>query len=577
MKAETLTSNSPQARVSRKEWRFAGLVTLGLLLLTGLPYLFAQLTAPDGKHFMGFILNVSDHAQYLSWYKGFQSNWLIPNRLTSEANPAIFFNLLWWVLAQVGKVSGLGYAWVYQILRLFSGFAFFLMAYWFIARVFKDLLQRRLVFLLLALSSGLGWVLVLLKYTLLRGELIFPLDVYVAEGNTLLCLMAYPHFLEAGAFILATLACLLVGEEQGRLRWAVAAGVVAFLLGWQHGYDLLIVWSIPICYALCRWVLERRFPTYWFKAMLITGLISCPPAIYNVLLTRLDPTWSEVLAQFANAGVYTPNLLHFFILMGLPLMMSLLTAIGVISSNIRQQWAELRQNPMLLFLLVWFFAGWLLTYIPTDFQIHMINSWQMPVILLAGIGLFRWVVPWLQVRFSARRMGLWAGGILIAFCALTNLYLFAWRFYDLHRYDYPFFLREDEVTAIYWLEENTPPDAVVLSSLEVGQYIPGLSGRSAFLAHWAQTIRFYEKQDVVARVFSPKLPETERMKLLQDYGVDYVISGPAEHLLGGADEDPLLFWEPVWMDGQSSTLTQVFSVGEVAVYEVITQTGGTSP
>lgn len=546
MESAPLPPALKSVQIQRKEWGFIWLVTLILFVLTSLPYVYAEVTAPPEKQFMGFILNVSDHTQYLSWYKAFQSDVLIFNRLTSEDNPAIFFNLLWWVLAQVGRLTGLGYAWVYQILRFVAGFAFSWMAYWFIARFFTDRNQRKLVFLLLSLSSGFGWVLVLLKYTVMNGELLFPLDVYVSEGNTFLCLMAYPHFLEASAFILGTLALLLVGEQQGRLKWAVLAGVVAFLLGLQHGYDLIIVWAIPICYAIARWLLDHRFPTYWFKAMLITGLISSPPAIYNVLLTRLDPTWSEVLAQFANAGVYTPNFFHFFILIGFPLVIALITAIKLIVNAVCQQWQEIRDAPIILFLLVWFLFGWLLTYIPTDFQIHMINSWQVPVILLAGIGLFRWILPWFQKLNKSPQVIGWISTLIVAFCALTNMYLFAWRFYDLHRYDYPFFLHKDEVAALHWLEQNTPNTSIVLSDLEVGQYIPGISGRTAFLAHWAQTIRYYDKQEVVDKIFDPQIQNAQKIELLKAYQVDYVLSGNKVEATGAVGENFLAFLKPVW-------------------------------
>jgi hypothetical protein len=264
----------------------------------------------------------------------------------------------------------------------------------------------------------------------------------------------------------------------------------------------------------------------------------------------LDPTWSDVLAQFANAGVYTPNFLHFFILMGLPLLIALITAVALIVKSIGHQWHELRENPVILFLLIWFIFGWLLTYIPTDFQIHMINSWQVPVILLAGYGLYRWVFPWLQKHLLNKRAVYLAAGLIISFCALTNLYLFAWRFYDLHRYDYPFFLHIDEVSALNWLENNTPDDSIVLSNLEVGQYIPGISGRTAFLAHWAQTIRYYEKQEIVAEIFGEDLPDAEKLKLLQSYGVDYVLKGLAEQYADSVESMPLSFLTPVWTSGE---------------------------
>jgi hypothetical protein len=260
----------------------------------------------------------------------------------------------------------------------------------------------------------------------------------------------------------------------------------------------------------------------------------------------LDPTWSEVLAQFANAGVYTPNFFHFFILIGFPLVIALITAIKLIVNAVCQQWQEIRDAPIILFLLVWFVFGWLLTYIPTDFQIHMINSWQVPVILLAGIGLFRWILPWFQKLNKSPQVIGWISTLIVAFCALTNMYLFAWRFYDLHRYDYPFFLHKDEVAALHWLEQNTPNTSIVLSDLEVGQYIPGISGRTAFLAHWAQTIRFYDKQEVVDKIFDPQIQNAQKIELLKAYQVDYVLSGNKVAATGAVGENFLAFLKPVW-------------------------------
>lgn len=524
-----MSPNSPsptfsQIHISRKEWLFVILFTLILLILTSIPYAYAAQSAPPEKQFMGFILNVSDHAQYLSWYKAFQSNFLTSNRLTPESNPQLFFNLLWWTLAQIGKFTGLAYPWVYQILRWFSAFAFLLISYWFIALFFPDKFHRKVTFALLSMGSGLGWILVGLKYTLTNGDLLYPLDIYIAEGNTFLCILAYPHFLEAAAFILGVFALLFIGEQKRQLRFAVLAGVVAFLLGWQHGYDLIIVWAIPCVFGAMRWILDRQFPTYWFKAMLITGLVSLPPAIYNFLLTQLDPTWDEVLAQFANAGVYTPNLLHFFILMGLPLIMAVISAIKLLIAGWKTKFSDMHQSPAILFLLVWFFVGWALTYIPTDFQIHMINSWQVPVILLGMLGFFRWVLPWLQKIFRSVKIIKAASILLVVFCALTNLYLFAWRFYDLSRYSYPYYLHRDEVAALKWLEENSPENAVILSSLEVGQYIPGITGRRAFLAHWAQTLDFYKKREFVDHFYNTTIVSDTQLETLKMFRVNYVIS-----------------------------------------------------
>ncbi len=544
-------------RISQQEWRFVALVTLGILLLTSLPYVYAALSVPSTKHFMGFILNTSDHAQYLWWYRGFQDAWLIPNRQTPEPNPPVFFNLLWFVLARFGKLTRLDYRWVYQIFRFASGAMLMPVVYWWSAQFFERVTRRKTAFLALALGAGLGWIQIVLKYTLWRGELHYPLGVYLAEGNFFLNLMAYPHFAEAAAFILLTLGLLWKGEENENLRYAWGAALSAFLLGWQHTYDLILVWGIAGLYALTRWAQTRRFPWYWFKALLIVGLISFPPALYSVLLTSLNPIWKEVLAQFDNAGVFTPDPLRMFIPMGIPLFLGLAGALTTLRAAAKPREAvSTPKSRLRTFLVVWFFGGWALTYIPTDFQIHMINSWQVPVTLLGVDFWFARVQPWLARRWQTLASPVLAGAILLAAVLPTNGYIFLWRFLDLHRYNYPYFLHQAEYDAMRWLDAHAAPDAIVLSAYEPGRYIPGISGRSAFLSHWAQTVDFYTKRDFVTAFFQPDTPDSRRRQVLDEFSVDYVLYGPAERSLGAYDP------------AQSPWLRAVFEEDGVQIYAV---------
>ncbi len=542
--------------VTRSEWRFVAAVTIGILLFTSLPYAYAALSVPPEKRFMGFILNTSDHAQYLWWYRGFQDAWLIPNRQTPEANPAVFFNLLWFALARFGKFTGLEYRWVYQVFRLLTAVFLLPIAYWWSAQVFRDALRRKTAFLVMALGGGLGWVQIVLKYTLWRGELRYPLGVYLAEGNFFLNIMAYPHFAEAAGFILLVFGLLLSGETRGDLRYAWGAALAAALLGWQHTYDLILVWGIPGLYALVRWAQTRRFPRYWFKALLSVGLLSFPPALYALLLTTLNPIWKEVLAQFDNAGVFTPNPLQMFIPLGIPLFLGLAGALTALRrTRPPQEAASARGFRLRTFLVVWFFAGWAFTYIPTDFQIHMINSWQTPVILLGTAFWFDTVQPSLAKRWRALASPALAGAVLVSAVLPANGYIFLWRFLDLHRYNYPYFLHQAEYDAMRWLDENAPQDAIVLSAYEPGRYIPGISGRSAFLSHWAQTVDFYAKRDFVRDFFQPETPDTRRREVLAQFGVDFVLYGPAERALGAYDPAqspwtyPVFEQDGVWVYG----------------------------
>jgi uncharacterized membrane protein len=188
----------------------------------------------------------------------------------------------------------------------------------------------------------------------------------------------------------------------------------------------------------------------------------------------------------------------------------------------------------------------------------MLNSWQVPMMILAARGVHDLIEmiaanwdPRLQIK-AVR----WASSVLIVLVLPTNLYLLAWRFVDLARQDYPYYLYEDEIAAAEWLRESALPSATVLSSLTVGQYLPALSGNSVVLAHWAQTIRFYEKQEQVKAFYDGTTSDGERARIVQAYGIDYVFHGPAERAVGAYDPRDTPWLEAVY----STPRVQVYAV-----------------
>lgn len=520
---------------ARTEAGFVGLVIAFVLVITSIPYLFAYLSTPPGKTYMGIMLDVPDHAQYFSWMRELTHANLAANKMTPEANRPLFFNLLWWGMGRLGRLFGLGFAEMFQVLRVVSTVVFLILAYRLCRLFLKEEFHRRTAFLLITFTSGLGWAWVVVKY-LNGGDLLYPLDVYVAESNTFLGMLGYPHFIAALWYIFV-FELVLRGQGSGQLRYAVGAGLFAQFLGWQHAYDLVSIYGVLFAYAVLLTLRDRRLPRYLIISGLIIGSLSVWPAVYSVVLTSFDPIWKEVLRQFANAGVYTPNLLHLPILLGAGFLLALYTV--------------LRENPFRLkglsdgelFLRGWFWVSFLLVYLPVDYQIHLLNGWQVPFSILATIGLFRYVVPWLERQLAKRPRGfsLSAEGVrrlsaagLIVLVLPTNLYLWTWRFIDLNRHTYPYYLYNEELAALQWLEQNVRPADVVFSSLTIGQYVPALTGAHAFLAHWAQTVNFYTRSQQVERFFRGELSPEEQKGVFESASVDYVFWGPAEREVGQA-------------------------------------------
>lgn len=554
----TQTRVAQQARVEAHEWRFVIGVIVFVLAVTTLPYLYAYVTTPPDKQYMGIMVNVPDHVQYFSWMHELSQANLISNKLTPEPNKPIFFNLLWWLMGRLGLVLGLDYAVMFQLLRIVSTAAFLLLVYRMCAWFLDDRLMRRTAFLLIVFGAGFGWVLVVIKYVFHLSDVPLPILLYTFEPNTFLSILSTPHLIDAALYMFV-FDLILRGEVKGQLRYAVAAGLFAQFMGWQHAYDLFLIYSIVGGYALLRMLRDRRLPLYWVKAGVILGALSVWPGLYSFLLTSLDPIWKEVLAQFDNAGIFTPNLLLLPVLMGGTFLLALFILVK------ERRWVLKDQDDKTLFVTAWFVFNFVLIYLPTNYQIKMLNGWQAPIAILATQGLFKHALPALGRLFARRGWG-WkadtlragAAAALVIVVIPTNLYLLGWRFVELRRHEYPYFLYKDEVAAMQWLSSNAPGDDVVLGSETTGQYVPALTGAHAFLAHWAQTVDYYGKVAMVNEFFAGETNDTRRREILTQYSVDYIIYGPAEQALGS------------YSPSGSGFLKEVFSLPKVKVYAVAT-------
>ncbi|HEY4690061.1 MAG TPA: hypothetical protein VIK33_12170 [Anaerolineae bacterium] len=544
-------SDGKASRNGRREKLWLLVITLLMVVITSLPYVYGYHSSPPDKQFMSIILGTPDTTQYFSWMRSFGRDILINNQMTAEPTESVFFNLLWWLLGQLSAATGWELAAVYQLFRLVTVATFVPLVYWVCSLFAKDARQRWAAFWITLLGAGLGWVLVVAKYVA-GGDLLWPFDLYTVEPNSFLSLMAFPHFGNAATFIVITFVLFLAAFERRRVGYAIGAGLVGLILGLIHAYDLLLIYAVVGLYALIVAWRDKR----WREAIVYTGivgLISSPGAFYSFYITQAFPTWRDVLAQFVNAGAWTPLPYHLPILLGLPFILALV--------------AFFRQRPFLphnqrdLFLKVWFIVHGFIIYLPVNYQIHYLNGWQFPIAILASQALFERIGPWLSRKLPERltRSPRYPVALLAVFLAVilpTNVYLFAWRFYDLSRHSYPYYLHRDEVAALGWLDQNGTPDDVVFSAVEVGQYIPGLTSNRAFLAHWAMTLDLYNKQKYVQSFYSDTWPDADRRNLLATYQVKYVLWGQQERALGRLDPKALPY------------LVEVFSAPEAQLYRV---------
>jgi len=494
--------------------RWAACIAVAVYAVSSLPYVYGWQRQSPTERFNWIVFDVVDTAQYFAWMRAFSHAPLIANPLTPEAGVERFFNLQWWLLGILAYGTPLGPNVVYQGLRVVALAGFSLALWAFCKRVVPS--QVLLSFSLVMLSSGFGWALVVAKQW--TGELRYPLDVQVAEANTLFSAMAFPHLLVAAGLMLAIYNAFLDGIGPRRVRFAVLAAALSLALGFSHGYDLIPTVLVPAATAALLTLRDRRLSAYAWPAIAIAAGAGLP-ALYALSLTQLDPDWAGVLSQYGNAGVYTPSPPHLIVLLGLPLLLAL--------PRLRPaEWHDI-DTPQ-LFVRVWAVLGFGLLYIPTDYQIKMLTGYQIPLCILAAQTIAGWRFPAVLSRWRVPNLLPLAPVAVIAAVLLTNVYLTAWRVVDLRRADYPYYLTNEDVQALESLEEIAHRGDVVMSSPNLGQFVPVYSDARPFVAHWAQTLRYLERREQARLFFSTTTLDADRDTFVRDNGIDFIISGPAE-------------------------------------------------
>jgi len=567
------------SRIEHRELAFVAAIVAALLVITALPYVYGIVSSPPEKQFMGVLYDVHDTAQYLSWMRESGQRLFIENKLTSEPNLPRFLNLQWWLIGRVARVLRLSLIWAYHLFRVVAIVLFVVVSHRFCGSYFSAAIesrptedvdaisagrslrarllpergwQARVATLVLAFGGGIGWIWVVVKQFV--GELLCPIDVYTIPGNAFFSLMGVPHVAFAATLITITVWLGFLAATRAAWRYTIAAGVMALILGMSHIYDLVTVWAVLAALGLL-FVVRDGFS--WGLFGRLTGIvaISLPAPLYYGYLAYLVPVWKEALQQFDNLQTFTPSPIHLLIFLGLPLWMALFTLPDLLRPR--------RLSPWQVFVRGWLVTSLVLIYLPLKFQIMLLNGIQIPTTLLAVELLYERILPWIRKRLrhvSGVRLVRWAG---LAFVVLTlplNLYLFAWRFVDLRRADYPYYLYRDDVAALAWLESHGKPDEVVLASLEVGHYLPGLTGKKAFYSSGVMTLDFVHKRQLVERFFSADASEDERRQIVETYGIDYVLHGPSEHEMGGGDPFASEWLELVY-EGAYTRLYSVKSSG----------------
>lgn len=535
------------------EWRWVLLWSVVALLLANVPYLIGvSLSTPENR-FGGAVYGVEDVNSYFAKMRqGARGDWLFHIPYTAEEHPGTIIYIHYMLLGKLAALSGLSVEWVYNLARVVCGALLLAAVYGFLAHWTPYLALRRIGFLLVAFSGGLGWLLTVLGRAEWLGSL--PLDLISPESYVFLTLYSPPHLALATACLLWGMLFVREGARQHEPRQVLLGALVHLVAALIGAFYLVASYAVLGVDWLVTAVRNRRVDWRALGWLVVSGLPTALVLGYDLAYFTFDPVYSVWSSQNLVPSLHPLHYLAGYLILGS------LAVLGVCRVVRRRQW-------QLQLLLVWLGVVPLLLVAPFSAQRRLIIGAQIPLGLFAALGLaYRVLLPfgrsrlvrWLSryPRYSRAGMRRWLVWVVVGLTFLTNLLLVLGNSAEVIGRARPIFYGQDELQMLDWLRAHSDPEDTVLSAYETGNYVPAYAGNRVLLGLGPETIYAERKRGEVHRFFDPSEDDAWRVGLLRQYDIAYVIVGPAERELGSFDPQG------------TSYLAQVYANKAYAVYEV---------
>jgi hypothetical protein len=540
-------------KLTGREWLAALCVAVVAVGLLQIPYALGYALARPGTEFTGVIMNPEDSQSYFAkMLEGYDGNWLYTIPFTTEEHSPEFVGGFYLLLGHLARFLNLPLVAVWHLARIAADVIMFLAAFGFVATFLREPRTRWTAYLLAVFGAGLGWLLFLLNQPYWLGW--FPVDFKMPEAHLFFIALTFPHVALGTAVILGSFWLTLQSfAPSGKWLYAGGAGLVNLALAIVYPFLIYLVVATLGLYWIYLAVRERRVMWREARRTAIAFLVPAPLVFYYAITLATNPVFR---AWDAQSITLSPPLPHYLVAYGIMLALALLSL------------RRFRDDAA--FLWTWLVAVAVLVYAPLNPQRRFVEGVQVPLAILAAVGLCEVVLPWLsqtrEFRALASLPRYSVAGIesllivaFLLFSSLSNVYIIASvSVTAAFQQPFPLFRSHDEITAVDWLRANTARSDVILGAYETGNYIAAHAGNRVVVGHWAETVDWQRKFNEVGAFYGTLSGNALHRGLLKRYGVQYVWFGATEHELG--EYDP----------AASPYLQLVFSNDAVQIYRVET-------
>jgi len=497
-----------------RRWVFGYAVVV--LLITSIPYWIAFGRAGEDWHFTGFVFGVEDGNSYIAkMLSGAAGEWLFRTPYSAvEQNGFLAFLpyiLLGKLTSQPAQHEQLVV--LFHIFRLAAGFCLIFATYHFVSLFLEQVFWRRLALVVITVGGGIGWLVLLFSNG--SGSVRLPLDFYSPETFGFLALFGIPHLAAARALLLWGLVYYLQPFEKVGFTKMPAAGTTAWMmLGLFQPLTVVVGWAIIIAhlviFGVLRWQRNREtglhewgdWARYAQKSVGI-GLISLPIVIYTVVSFWVDPYlrgWS------AQNIIQSPPPVDYLLAYGMFLPFSVLSIRPLIN-----------RFPLKGPLLV----GWLiilpvLAYAPYNLQRRLPEGGWVAIVILGVFLLSRW-----------QRHGHTIARFILVLSLIPTTVMIGGSIVSTQVGE-PVFQPAERVAAFKYLAQYARPGDIVLASYQISNALPAWAPVRVVIGHGPESVGLSELKPLVDRFYSVDSSDAERMELLHNNRVRFVIFSEVE-------------------------------------------------
>jgi hypothetical protein len=497
--------------------KWVRLLSLAVIAIAFIPYLYGYLQTPPGMVYMGFADHPYDQNAYISYIQQASEGKIFIRRdHTLEYQRPLFFMPFNLILGRVARSLHLTPLVTYHIARAVYAYLLLMTIYWLTSFFTSDGRRRFFAFALCACSSGLCWVIPYHTWgALFKNYNLIPICYWVVETVLFEIILSSPHSLTT-LFLILSFGLFLRALRGPFLSSSLLGGACVAVLALLHPVDVVTVYIVLSAYFVVLLIGFRGDAILCFRSGLLIFLLSLPVMLYQYYLFTTEP----VFIEWSKEAFISPNPLSYVIGYGLVLFLAIPEIVRIARRGTREDW----------FLLVWAVSTMLLLYAPLSFQRRLSLGLHVPLCVLASGTVFRSMLPWAR-RFLDTRA---KEAVFLVFILLltvpSNLVKLAISCTEQRNSPLEFYLPRGDWEAMRWMRETHNEDAAVLSNYKSGLYIPAYTGNRSYVGHWSETIDFERKADIANWIlYAPDRDELKK-SILKRNGIDYIYFGSFERM-----------------------------------------------